>query len=56
MFIAIYIVLSIVNANAEVPEWIYLTSGIAALIEFSFYAFIFVAAIISSIIEKVKGK
>lgn len=55
MFIAIYVILSIVNANTEVPEWIYLTSGIAALIEFSFYAFIILMAIISAIIEKVKG-
>lgn len=47
MFIAIYVILSTVNANTEVSEWAYLTIGIAALIEFSLYAFI--------ILKKVKG-
>lgn len=52
MFIVAYIVLSIVDANAEVPEWILLTAGVAAIIEISWYALIIIVAIISAITDR----
>lgn len=54
MFIAIYVILSIVNNSTEVPAWILAAVGIVAFIEAAWYVFMIVIMIIGAILERVQ--
>ena len=56
MFIFAWIILTIVDKSAEVPEWILNTSGILALLEAAWYAFLLILGFGSWLVEYIKEK
>lgn len=52
MFIITWIILSITNNTAEVPEWILVSVGIDALIEAAWWALVIIFGIIGAIADR----
>ena len=53
MSILIFVILSIVNINTEVPAWILATSGFIALAELSLWILLAIVHLIAFIIDKI---